>query len=185
MPDDVTEAVILIRANAEDATPGTAAAIIHEVSLTLAGDEANRVPNGDFAGGLSGWGVYGAHPAGARSVAADPGPGLELTADPGQDVFIDGTVFAVEGGADYELSVTYELTGGSPDSVVVSVEFEARARGNVFLHPLPTELGEFVTGADGTALIPSDLLGGAPTTIEVTTPGDLEHWPAALTVRVG
>ena len=182
VPPGITEALILVRANAENAITGAAAATLLEVSFSDGAGGPNLVPNGLFADGTDHWGIYGSNAEGVRSVAAGSGRGLTVNATPTQDIWIDGTTFPVTAGSDYELSVTYELDGGSPDSVVVSVAFVGVSRGNIFLHHLPEDIGEFVTDADGLVRVSSDAIGVGPATIVVATNGDLDHWPATVSI---
>ena len=183
VPDGAEQALILVRANAEDATRGVADVILHEISLTDGADGSNIVPNGDFAGGIDRWGVYGTDSGGVGLVAAGAGRGLSIRTEADQDNFIDGALFPVAGGDEYVFDVTYEMGAGDADSVVVSIEFSGISRTNVLLHELATDIGEFVTGTDGTVLIPGDLLA-RPARLEITTDGDLTHWPAMVSIEV-
>lgn len=136
VPEDIGQALVLIRANAEDATKGTVGAILQEVTFTDGIGGPNLVPNSDFASGVQNWGVYGSNPRGVQPVAAGSGRGLSLEASENQDIFIDGTIFPVTGGSEYELAVTYELAG-APNSVVVSVAFVGVSRANILLDDVP------------------------------------------------
>jgi len=184
VPDDIIEALVLVRANAENATVGEVAATLLEVSFSDGAGGPNLVPNGQFADGADHWGVYGSHPEGVRPVATDSGRGLALSATTTQDIFIDGTRFPVTSGDDFEFSVTYELDGGTPGSVVVSVAFVGLSRTDIFLHHVPEDLGAVVTDADGSAIVPGEWLIDGPATLIVTTSGTLDHWPATVTFEV-
>jgi len=185
VPDGATEAVALVRANAEDAIVGTAAVTLVDISFSDGAGGPNLVPNGSFADGTNQWNIHGSAAGAVRSVAAGSRRGLSISASPGQDVFVDGAAFPVTAGTDYEFTVTYDLEGGSADSVVVSTEFIDTARINIPLHAISEDIGQFVTDAGGEARIPGDLIGAGPATLEVRTTGDLEHWPATASISVG
>jgi len=185
VPDGITDALILIRANAEDATPGTVAATLLDISFTDGAGGPNLVPNGSFGDGTDHWGTYGSYAEGVRAVAADSEWGLALSASSDQDIFIDGTTFPVTAGTDFELSVAYELDGGSPDSVVVSVAFVGVSRASIYLDHVPKDIGGFVTDANGLVRFSSDVVGPGPATIVVTANGNLDRWPATVSIPIG
>lgn len=185
VPAGVTEALVLVRANVENATPGTAAATLLDVSFTTDAG-IDLVPNGAFDAGTTSWGVYGSHPDGVApaTVASDRGLGVRAAAD--QTILIDGDRFPVIAGTSYDFSVAYQLeAGASADAVVVAVELVGNSRVSLYLGPVPVDLGELVTGPDGEAFIPSAALGDDMVAVEVSTPGSLVHWPARATLALG
>lgn len=184
VPDGATEAVALVRANAEDARVGEVDATLVDLSYSENGGP-NLIPNGDFARGRDGWPGHGDPPGQVTAVTGTFGSGLELEATPEQNIFLDGTAFPVTAGSPFELTATYEISEAAADTVVISVEFLGQARANVFAHLTSADVGDVITDADGRAVIPSGMLTSTPASVTVRYTGDLTHWPASASLTVG
>jgi len=184
VPEGATQAVVLVRANAEGAQVGEVDATLIDIGYSENGGP-NLVPNGDFSRGRENWAGHGDPPGTANAVTGGFGAGVKLSATPDQNIFLDGAVFPVTAGSSFELSATYEITEASADTVVISVEFVDIARMNIFAHLTAGEVGEVTTDADGRVVIPPEMLVSTPATVTLRYDGDLAHWPATATLTVG
>lgn len=183
VPESAEVARVLLRVNTEDAIPGDADIVVHDVVFREDGGD-DLVPNGSFASGLSSWAVYG-EPVGEVRVVDDVlGPALSIDARPDQPTQLDGAEFVVTPGAEFELVATFGAPVASADTATISVgffsggsEFERR---NIFVGPVWQTLATAVSDADGRfSLSPSDVLGGVAD-VELATPGDLTRLPASV-----
>jgi hypothetical protein len=181
VPSGATTALIAIRANAEDATPGPVSVLLYDTAYREGGG-SNLVPTGAFDDGIDGWGVYGDNPGSVVVVPSNAGPGrmLTITADPDQDTWIDGTEFSVTPGATFEFTATIGVPAESIDTTNVALIFlDANSRLTIPFRPQPVRLGRAVTGADGTYRLDSLSLAAGDVRIRVTADGDLTTWPGS------
>ena len=189
-PVDANSALIVVRSNAEDASAGQLDAQLRNISFAQA-DGTNRVLNGDFTAGDSGWGSD----PGTRGIVqfeASDGGALELSAEVGQPIFLNSESFPVDGGEDFEFSIAAFIgdLDGAASSGQVAVAFLDRDR-EVGRHivELVTQLDALesaVTDADGRFTINTGSSDTSASEIVVSTPGDLLTWPASVTLgRIG
>ena len=181
VPEGAEVGRILMRINTEDATPGDADLLVHQVSFTEGGG-AELVTNGAFDVGLASWEVYGA-PAGDVRVVADVlGSALSIEATIAQPTQVEGIDFAVTPGTPFELTVTVGVPLESAETATIGVGFFAGGaefdRRNIYVAPDWQTAATAVTDADGRfTLSPGGVLDGRAD-VEVSTPGDLDHLPA-------
>jgi hypothetical protein len=184
VPDGVTDAIVLVRTNVEDSTPGTAQVRIAEIGYRDGDDPSDKIPNGDFAQGLSGWAAYG-EPMGRVSLGAGGDRDwIAIEAESDQIVYIDGPTIPVVAGSQYEVRATVGIPPESVGTTTIAIEFVGAGRTNLFLAPGPLEALDATTSARGIATF--DLGGLDPGTyrVAVAYPGDLDNWPAAFETTI-
>ena len=193
VPDGVTEALILLRINVEDAGPGTLDAEISDISYTEADGTTNLVPDGDFASGAGAWEVYNTRGDVRFGTATDGEPAMMLAAADGESIQIDGGRFPTTPGATYTFTVRMrsQWTPDAPDAGYVGIAFfEGGAteiqRPNIPIRPVPFTVGTATTDASGSyAIVLDGAEPGSSYLVTVHTPGDLTTWPATLTTILG
>ncbi|MEZ5247001.1 MAG: hypothetical protein R2707_18065 [Acidimicrobiales bacterium] len=184
VPAGVTEAIVLVRTNVEDTTPGSAQLRIAEIGYTDGDDPTDRIANGDFVEGLTGWAAYG-EPMGRVSLGNGDGRNwITIDAEPDEIVFIDGPTIPVIAGSAYELRATVGIPPDSVGTTTISLEFVGGGRANLFLAPGPLEAIDTTTSPRGVATFDLGALDPGPYRIEVDYAGDLDNWPATFETTI-
>ncbi len=184
VPDGVDTALVAMRGNVEDAGVGVVDAQVFEVIYREGGSDENKVPNPTFTSGLTSWGAYGDNPG--RVTTSNSGESrMILEASPDQDIWVDGDQFAVVAGQEFEYTVTYSVAqeaGGN--SLTTLIFLGGSERMNVRHLPTPVDLGVFTTDENGEVLLPRDVFDEGATQLSLSFDGDLDIWPASLTMNV-
>jgi len=187
IPDDVTEALVVLRVNYEEDSSGSFETRLDSVSVTQAGT-ANLVPDAGFDGGPGGW--YLPPDGTAQIVPSDFGGGggmLRLTVV-GEQVGVDGTSFAVTPGAEFAFSARIGVADLEPAgrlSVVMLRSGVETVRVSLPIEAQPQNLGIATTDAHGNYQVEVPL--GAVTgnaVLTVDTVGDITRWPATRVTSV-
>lgn len=183
VPENATTGLVLMRGNAENAGVGIVDTGIYEIIYRDGGSDENQILNPTFRAGLNGWGAYGNN-QGIITTSNSGGSHLVLQANPDQDVFVDGELFAVTPGSAFEYTVRYTVGAEGNDNTVVSLVFPDTSAGrfNIFSHTNPVEQGVLMTDASGQVLLTPELLGTNQAQIEVSFAGDFDLWPTSARV---
>jgi hypothetical protein len=178
VPDGAVTAVAIGRINTEAAGPGTADIRLYEATYAEDGG-ANRLP----AVTPTGWTPYGAG-SGTFS-ASDHGSGtmLQLTAQPDQDLRVDSSVFPVTAGSPFEFAITDSVPETSIGSGYIAVAFLGSddleiSRTIIPFEPAPQRLGTATTDGSGSGVADFDGLEAGRYSVQLSSPGDLHHWPS-------
>ena len=189
VPPGTTRAIGLIRANAEDATPGEADVLVHDLVFRV-DDSENLIPNGSFDAGLNFWAPYTlvageAVPVETVTAVVDVvGPALRIRARADQPTYVDGPQFDVVAGERYSFSVTFGADVDTADTVTVAIGFVGAAaefdRRTIFLAPSWQTVATDVTDFDGRFDLRATGSFDGFAEIEIATPGDLTRIPARV-----
>ncbi len=185
VPAGATNALVAIRVNAEDAVPGETTTTMYSVRYTEDASGQNLVPNGDFAEGLSSWGVYGEPLGNANLVSTPAGPAIELIATSSQQIWIDGAQFAVTPRADFDFTIDFGAPQGTAGTVTVAIIFldvSESSRSTIVVGPRPVNDGWTVqTKNDGTYVVELGDLDAGRYELEIRTDGDANTWVGSTT----
>ncbi|MFK7917005.1 MAG: hypothetical protein AB8G14_02915 [Ilumatobacter sp.] len=187
-PADADRALIVIRANAEDAVVGETDVRVQDISF-VQGDGVNRVVNGDFAAGENGWGGDPATTGTIEFMAADSADGgeLRLRADAGQPILLNGEPFDVDADGDFEFTVSAiigEVSNGEPSGQIAVAFLDGDrevGRRIIELAWRPIEFEPVMSDAEGSFTVRTGDVEVAGRVISVSTPGDVTTWPASIT----
>ncbi|MCL1593407.1 MAG: hypothetical protein M3132_03530 [Actinomycetia bacterium] len=191
VPEGATEALILVRSNAEDAGSGALDVEVYEVAYREDNDAQNRVPNGDMSRGNRDWEVY--NTTGDVRFASDGSiseAAMTLMADPGDSIQIDGSRFPTTPGAAFEMTVRMlaRPSPGVPHSGYVSVAFFADGaeieRRVIQFEPVPFAAGSGSTDEAGSYSIGVEAASSGIYDLTLRTPGGLDAWPAFVTTSI-
>jgi len=191
VPDAAQAAVIAIRVNVEDATPGEADVFLSSVEYEENGDGTNLVSNSGFADGLRDWGVYGDRLGDARVIRDDAGNRrLSLVADRSERIWIDSTPFPVTPGAPYDFRAAFGVPEESIGTATVSVVFLADSevqRRTIRFEPEVLLRPPEVTDDAGKVYVDTGDVPPGRYEIVVSYGGTLSSWPsrAALVRDIG
>ena len=188
VPEGATTAVVVVRVNAEDATPGPSDVALVDVGYEEASDGVNRVPNADFRHGLRSWEAYGDHlgDVAVRSLG-DGRKEVAFSATPDQTIFFDGTQFDVTAGAAYEFTADLSVSEGSIGTATVAVVFlngTEISRDSIRFEPLSEELDPIETSTDGSVVVPIEDLSPGRYLFDARYAGDLSRWPSRGTLVI-
>jgi hypothetical protein len=184
VPEGATTGLVLVRVNLEGAGPGPADMTIQRVSYEEAGE--NLVPDPEFEGDA--WTPHGAGTGEFIESTDGSGRILELTAEPDQELNVDGSSFAVTPGANFTFTVDAGVPEDSGHSGYIAVVFLSDTEiGRVIipLAPVPIDVGPFQTDGSGVAHIDMDGLTPGACLIRAFYAGDLTRWPSYATQVVG
>lgn len=187
VPDGATEALVVVRVNAEEAASGALDAALYEIAYSE-GDSGNLVPNGDFSQQDLYWGV-GDTSADVRFGPSDRNgePALMMSADVGEPIIVNGELFTTTPGAPYRFEVELGVVAllGVARSGTVSVAFlppSGEVRHTIQIDAQDVELGSAVADDMGRYVIPIGSTPSGTYRVTVETPGDLTTWPARAVV---
>ncbi len=183
VPDGITEAVVVIRANAEDAVPGPADVRLAAISYREAGGP-DLVVNSDFDAGTNGWGIYGTPSGDVRVAGEGDETWLAISADRDQQVFVDGEIITVTPGAEYEFEVTFGIQDQSVTAVNVAIEFIGAERIHMDMAPPRIEVVRATTDANGLLHLLGGSLEPGSYLLAVEYTGDLDYWPTEASTPI-
>jgi hypothetical protein len=191
VPDDVDQALVMVRVHAEGALIGDTDVEILDIVYTEDDGTENRVPDAEFAGGVASWFPVG-DPVGTVVVESDGSGGrqLAITASPEQQVLINGGAFPVTPGAQYTFTVVMTGTETSVDAAGVAVGFLLAGEPTVETERVtlsyrlrPSEAGSAVSDERGEFRAPAPSATGGYDVV-ATVVGDAETWPITRVVTV-
>ncbi|MCP5031036.1 MAG: hypothetical protein GY939_04475 [Actinomycetia bacterium] len=187
VPDGSRTALVAVRVNIEDATPGVSEVSLLEVGYEEDGDGVNPVPNASFTSGLDYWDVYGEPLGEVRLTSRDVGDGsqLSISASPDQIVLINGGQFAVTPGATFKFTAQLAVPEASIGTATVAIIFLAETevgRHSIRFEPAAELRGSPLTDSEGTIFVGVD--GPGSYVVRVDYAGDLDRWPAYTSVTV-
>jgi len=138
VPDGAVAADVGYRINTECGCSGPARLDLYRVEYREGDGPARLVPNGDFAGGLDGWGAWGV--ADHRLVASDAGTGraLRVSAADGEDGGLNSALMPVTAGSLFTVTFTARVGPVTTGSGYFQVIFHG-ARGEVQRLTVPLE----------------------------------------------
>ncbi len=183
VPEGATEADVGLRVNMECECSGSAELVLDGVRYQEADESGNRVPNGDFAGGLDGWGAWG---TGSRQLSGNgSAAALRLTASTGEDIGLNSAAFAVTPGATFAVTFTAQVAPASAGSGYFSVVFldgsTELQRSSVDLSAGTIALGHVQTDAGGVYEFSLSGLPQGVFEVRAWYAGDEAFWPAMAT----
>jgi hypothetical protein len=186
VPSSARTAVIAVRVNVEEATPGEANVQLAGVAYEEETDGANLVSNPDFGSGLRDWGVYG-EDLGEVRVATDAhgDPQLVMSATSSQQIWIDTVPFEVTPGASYEFRASIGVPEESIGTATVSVAFLGEGevgRATIRFEPVLALEPPITTDEMGVVRVPTEGLSPGRYEVFVQYAGSLERWPSSGTV---
>lgn len=185
-PAGTPEALVVMRFNGEEAAVGDIATRLYDISVTQ-GDDTNLLVDGTFDRGLDGWGVYDTN-SGTTTIESGDDAAMVIAADPTQEVWIDGTPFAITPGEPITVTVDASVSGpteGGRIALIFADAGEEQTRLTVPLLPTPVELGTVTTAADGSFELPPAESAVADGRIRVGTDGNARTWPALVEIDAG
>jgi hypothetical protein len=175
-----------------DAGPGTSNVSVYQVSFKQS-DGMERVVNGSFALGDSGWTLNGQ----LQIAPSDTGAGqmVQVIAPPSQFATLDSALFPVAAGGTFVLDITARIETASLSSGYFSVAFQdATGTGTYLAIPAPSvgavhgesipftpamlPVGSMTTDASGNFRFSIAALSGAAISADASYAGDAQHWPA-------
>lgn len=184
VPPRATTAVVGFRVNTECGCSGVADFTLYRVSYA-AGNRVNRVPNGDFAAGLEGWGLWGGGQMHVDSTAN--GRGLRVLAAPGEVAAANSSEFPVNAGGRFTLAFDAQVAPRSAGSGYFDIVFLSGtevARSTIDIAAAPVSLVRPVTGANGAVQLDTGPLAPGRYELEAWFRGDKRWFPsyAATTI---
>ncbi len=187
VPAGVTQAGVGLRINLECNCQGTGDVALYNASFMQGEDPANRVPNGNMARGVDGWGFDAAT---VRLEAGDRGSGrmLHITASPSQSVMLNSAVFPVVAGEKFTWTMEARVAPRSVGSGYWALFFldanRERGRKKIPLEPAAFATGETRADANGAFQFPVSELPAGTFLIDVRYPGDDRHLPGRATIKI-
>ena len=190
VPSGATEALVAVRVNNEDAARGPANADLVSVEMRYADGDVNLVPNGDFADGAAGWGIYDSNTGSVTAAAGSDGSVLALRAASADEVIlIDGERFPVEPGRSFdyrfEAQVASALSSGLVVVIFLDGDSEVVRVGRTELQASPIAVPNAMTDADGRFVLDLSTLPRDGAVLTVSTRNDSTTWPTSATVALG
>jgi len=160
------------------------------VSYVQSSDGIERVPNGDFSSGMTGWSLGGQ----TELVGSDRGTGLmvQVVANSSQTATLDSMPFPITQGAAFQVSFSAQIPPSSSASGYFFLAFQD-ASGNFLTIPAPSggalhaesilmapassPVGTATTDSAGNFQFNLTSLGTSQVRLEATYAGDAQHWP--------
>jgi hypothetical protein len=183
VPAGVSEAVIGVRANMEDAGPGPADLTFYELGYTEGEGTTNLVPKPQIGDGLDRWGRC--DDGNLTPSPSDRGTGqmLHIVLTPEQTLCINSATFPVTPGSDYRMWVAARIPETSIGSAYVAAIFlggsSAEGRRDILpLAPTPLDVGTATTGATGAFSATAATLEAGRYHLRATYWGNATYWPA-------
>jgi hypothetical protein len=187
VPAGVTQAAVGLRVNLECNCQGAGDVALYNASFVQGEDPANRVPNGNLARGVDGWGFDAAT---VRLEASDRGNGrmLHITASPSQSVMLNSAVFPVVAGQKFTWTMQARVAPRSVGSGYWALFFLGakgeRGRKKIPLEPAAFATGETRVDANGTFQFTVSDPPEGTFLVEAYYPGDDWHLPGRATIKM-
>jgi hypothetical protein len=189
VPASATTADVGLRINTECDCSGPAALVLAGMDYREQGASTNRVPNGGFVGGLTGWGIWGAGQTKLGAGENGVGYGLHVDAAASQDVGVNSEAFAVTPGQPFTLTFRARIdpptaSSGYFDIVFLSGAAESK-RFTIPIRVAVTPLGSIQTGPDGSFVLPLGRLPAGTVRLRAWFDGSESLWPATAVQDIG
>lgn len=185
VPPGAVSGVAGVRVNTECECVGASDLSLYDVAYSEGG-RSNSVPDGDFASGLTGWGLYGDDIATLKPSDRGGGSMLLVRASPRQTVIVNSPDFGVRSGESFSVSFDARVAPKSVGSGYFTLVFLGASgevsREQIPFAPATFEVGTRTTdqqGAFGATFHPPGVyLHLGKVLVEASFAGDDRHWPA-------
>jgi len=182
VPQFATTADVGLRINTECNCSGPATLALAKANYLEQGQSSNQVPNGTFASGLNGWGIWGVGNAQLGPGESGAGHALHIEAAAGQDVGLNSDVFVVTPGKAFTLIFRARVdpptqNSGYFDIIFLNDSGESK-RYTVPIQVASAVLGSAQTAADGGYFINMNGLPAGIVLLRAWFNGNEDVWPA-------
>ncbi len=174
VPSGATTAEVRFHVNTETSTTAPSDFAVYRMSYKE-GDGIERVTNGDFSAGMSGWTTYG-H---AELMSSDRGLGnmMRVQVSSTETARLDSATFTVTSGSPYTFSVAARVAPISLGSGYFCVLFYDAERVVIPLTAARVQVGTTTTNANGDFALGLSSLGSDPVDLQVMFNGNSVFWP--------
>lgn len=145
VPAGASGANVGLRVNTECGCDGIADLTLYDIEYTQGGGSSSLVPNGDFSGGLDGWGLAGPRTTRVRTSDLGEGSMLRVRATARESLVADSPRFPVEAGQPFTATFDARVAPASVGSGYFSVVFHGRT-GEVGRERIPFAPASFALG---------------------------------------
>jgi hypothetical protein len=186
IPAGAVRSDVGFRVNTECGCQGASDFTLYQVRYSEGLELASHVPNGDFAAGLEGWGLWGS--GAVQLVPGDRNGGrmLHVQAAPDQDAAINSAAFPVTPGATYTLTFVARVSPASQGSGYFDITFQDAqaefARQTLQLAPAILHLAAAPTDAQGRYALHLEPLPSGNVRLAASYASDDEVWPAYASI---
>ncbi len=182
VPDGATMADAGFRINMECDCNGTAEMTLEQVTYLDSGQTVNGVPNGNFANGLNGWGIWG---SGAHQIVTSSngtGGALSVNVGPNQELGMNSDTINVTAGSNFTITFLAKINPASANSGYFDIIF-LNSAGEVSRQTIPIEAGQVTIATTTTNITGHYEAGHQELTLDsfilsAWYPGSDKHWPA-------